>query len=383
MRGAFAVAFALLGCGSSSTLEDGGPPDGSFADATDATITDAAADAGASCPGPYQWTIQTLAPLGDAPSMAIDSAGNVHVAYLVGGAVMYGKLAPDGGWSTSVVQQDGGVHSTGIAADEHGGVHVVYDWMPADAFVYAYSDGGAFTSSSIASPAAIAGAAQYCSIVIDSNQRPQIALDQNDYLDGGATPFHVLRARPGLDGGWEVDVVDTTSYQVTDGVGIAAGDAGVRLAWSVTGSYPRFAAETSDGGWQVENLPLTQSTRDIALALDTSGAPHMVTESAGFNSPLAYLSRAPDGGWSEQTIFGTSSQSAKSLAFDRGGEAHVSLSGLAYAHLPLDGGWTTETVEATNGLFNAIGIDPQGRVHIVYQSGTSSGYAVKHAYRCP
>lgn len=88
-----------------------------------------------------RWVVTDLQPVGNTDcAAAIDGEDAVHVAWLTGGALMYGRLK-DGSWETHAIDPDGGRgggHQS-MAVDGSGNVHVVYCAREGGALKYARS----------------------------------------------------------------------------------------------------------------------------------------------------------------------------------------------------------------------------------------------------
>jgi len=260
----------------------------------------------------------------DSPSLAIDEAGALHIAFSQG-ALGY-ATNPSGSWSTSVV---GDPADTGKDPSLvfHGGVpHIAWWRNGADVATYGVRNG----DWAIETVDATGSTGKWSHLAID--------------VDGAA---HIVYRR--FD--------DQVARYATNNTGVWTHD---------TVSDPEHVVE------------------DVALALEVDGSIHIAYHDTE-EGDLWYVTGIP-GAWTQtlidaENIAGTT----PSIAIDPGGAVHIaydneSSDDLNYA-TNASGDWVLEKPDGsfeTNGQNPAIAIDPTGAVHIAYGFGTVNNSSLRH-----
>ena len=410
MRGILA-ALLVLGCGDDTVAS----PDAPTMDAPriDAPMIDAAIDAPIdalpdSAPDAHcasaAWTIEQLASVGQAPSLVFDPQGTMHVAFTTGylGSISYGQRPIGGAFTTTVLESGQGATSTAIAVDSNLGVHVAFQ-DATDAFRYAYKPaGGSFTTQLVQSPTNI-GADQIISIALDANDKPHLAFEY------ASTQVKNAHAYQDGAGNWIIDDIEGVGSAAAGGPRIAMNGTSPRVAYPVVNANLRYAASAAAGSWSIEQLPT--HAEDLSLALDPGGTPHLIY--AGFNGTadaLLHSVRSASGTWNTETAALATEAPAtcaagcfityvNSLTMDSAGGLHASYAQddrassssynvlVRYAYRAPGGGWTSEYIDGAGayaGVFNAIALDPDGGVHVLYSRATTNTGTMRlmHAYRC-
>ena len=352
------------------------------------------------------WMIDDLEPVADSPSMVMDPQGGIHVAFVHGrfnGPLYYGHRPLGGSWSSEMASPYSATESTGIAVDSTGGVHIVFQTSPPDAIQYAHKPAGSDWSSEIIKTPVTIGAYQIEAITLDAMDRPHIGIE---YFDTLVERGHAHRETSG----WVIDVAEGSGGTPWSGPRISVFGSTIKMAYPVSTGPARYAVENA-GSWSIIDLP--SSAEALSLALDPSGVPHLVFDRAqpGGAVDFAYATPAPAGGWSVESAgrpgapgtcpFRCNVAYMNSLSLDSAGGAHAvftevdSLNSantmfqylLRYVYRAPGGGWTNEYIDglgAYAGIYNAIALDPNGGVHVIYTYMTSNTGtpALKHAYRC-
>jgi hypothetical protein len=328
------------------------------------------------------------------------------VAFINGrsfGPLYYGHRAAGGTWSSGMVF-DSAVDATAIVVDHLGGVHIAFQTYATDAFEYAYlpAGGTTWTLQVVQQPINIA-AGQIVSIALDANDQPHVGIM---YVNG--TGIARAHAHRDSSNNWIKDIAETTAGGAASGTGprIAVDGTTIKMAYPRVNAQSRYAVETS-GTWSI--VDVSQNPDSVALALDATGAPHLVYDSA---STLVYATANPAGGWFTENAgqagaapgtcaFGCGVAYLNWLVLDGDGGAHASfadyewLNGghtssqylVRYAYRSPAGSWTDEYIDGVGGfagIYNEIALDPQGGVHVVYTYMTTNNGtpSIKHAYRC-
>lgn len=163
-----------------------------------------------------EWTVETIAECGSAPSVAAGADGTVHVAFVDGG-IRYAARPPDGDWGFWDVADDAAAAFPSLAVGDDGVARVA--WQSGEDATYAQGT----AATGFASEAVAAGSL------------PRLAVDASGGIhavwgDGAA----VVYARRAAKGAWATaEAGDGVSFE---GAAIAVDPDGMpRLAW-VAGS---------------------------------------------------------------------------------------------------------------------------------------------------
>jgi hypothetical protein len=260
------------------------------------------------------------------PSLAVDATGHRHVAFVVTGAdagIHYATNA-SGSWVDTLIPSTEGDHRPSIALAPNG--------SPAIAF--AAANGGVQYASlasgwSIETVSAEPGDAE-ASLAFDPSGAPHIAM------------------RLGIE------------PEIGQGLGLF------------------YASPDGAGGWTVEQLTSFESDHDAALAIDSTGRPHIGYNDGG--SGLMYLTNV-DGSWSSVFVASGSQHLSLAVGTDDRPQAAISSPGDGTYLVTPDGDplvdpWTTELIAEGYHDFPSLAIDSTGADHVAYVDGDTNGAAV-------
>ncbi len=312
-------------------------------------------------------------------SLALDSAGLPHIAYVD----LYRGLKyawHDGsGWRTEVVDSTGTVGFPSLALDGDGHAHISYcllhpDSSTCDDLRYASYDGFSWHIETVD-----ATGGHYTSLVLDAQGRPHIAYTDNV----------VMRPRYAY---W-----DGSTWQIQT-VGEPDGFASyTSLALDRTGrphiGYEKYAPPYGssnfvhtywDGAsWQSDTLPVSAYGTASNLVLDEHDWPRAAFVSGSSPSLLRYGYYDGSSWLFEQVSTGETYDFWNiSLALDGTGRPALTYSapsGLVYAHRE-ETAWITETVPLAGRSYSSLALDTQGRPHIGYTDSVSGD--LKYSYDC-
>ena len=285
-------------------------------------------------------TIETtsyMSEIGSGASLAIDTSGHAHVAYIRTYGDYYGPdysclkhACWDGsGWQIEGLVSDGRYGSeTALDLDSDGQPAIAYAGL---GLSYAAWDGSVW--------------------VIDT-------------IQGGTVPgYKVSLAFDSDDIPHLCFIVSTTSNS-----GIMHASRGT-LGWSI-----ETIEEIEPSGHPLGH--------DCSLALDYSDTPHV----SFYKDGTIYSGQREDTGWSIELVDAAGGWGDNSLAVDAWGRRRISYSSngqLRYALKCLNGSWSITTIDQSDetGCYSSIAVDHSCRPHIGYTRGPDLMYAWRDEYR--
>lgn len=347
---------------------------------------------------------------GQSSSIAVDSAGKVHICYYYDSypdtnpyieGIKYATNA-SGYWKIETIDsgtvdsgQNIGLY-TSIAVDADDKVHISYQGIDAT-IKYATNASGSWETETVSN----SGYGQFTSIALDSSGKAHIS-----YYDG---TNYDLNYATNISGSWVITTVGTVEsldwYNSHNSIAVDKAD-NVHISY-YGGGYAgdlKYATNVS-GSWETETVdsPGTVGVYEYnsvglynSIAVDTSGKVHI-----SYNYVESYASEAlkyatnTSGSWVTTTVkSGKDTGQSTSIAIDTSGKAHIRYydsdnDTIEYA-TNTSGYWITTIADfATSGVGypNSIAIDTSGKPHISYRatpaaSGTSIGilkYATTNA----
>ena len=338
---------------------------------------------------------EVIAAYGMQPALAVDSDGDLHIAYFDSKSrdLVYGNNK-SGSWGVKAIDSKDAVGWTpSLAVDENGRAHVAYcSLKPLLPFVcddlrYATNESDVWVRRRI-------DESQF------AGQTNDIALGPDGSVHIGygvfSDPFAATQRRKyatNAKGRWSVETVDARD---TGAFGsIAVGQNGVvhmAYNWKEPGGYfdllTLVYARKGAGGWQKEKV---QSSSGMCpdIQLDSSGSPRIASAFFSYygflGESLRYFERA-QGEWS-MTIVDNQSLGIDqvSLVLDRDDRPriayHEDYQSSLHVAQPGAKNWNVRTLEASGAAHNAnFALDPDGNAHAAYVfSSTEGQYLVKHA----
>ena len=273
---------------------------------------------------------------------------------------------------------------TSIALDAAGQPHIAYYGRNGKKLLYSVRPTGGPWSQEVAESPGDVG--KYASLAIDSAGNPQIA----HYEEGGRD---LLFARREVAGTWTQEIVSEK-----DDVGEYAS-----LAFDANGTaqiafYDKsnkdlmFATELAGGAWSTQTVYSDGGVGKFAsLAFDPNGTAHIAFYDET-NKDLMIATRLAAGVWfPPQRVYGEGDVDVgkfASLAFDANGTAKIAFydetnKDLMLATKPALGAWSVQTVDSLGdvGEFASLAIDASGTTHMSYFDAT--GLDLKHAVQKP
>jgi hypothetical protein len=311
------------------------------------------------------WTFSSLASVTPtATATAIDSAGNVHVAYIAGPNLYYARRTGQA-WSTpSAVEQPVAPGGVAIAVDSSGRPHISFYGRSAARYVakHAYNNGSGWTVTSVSETFSTSSLTSGISHVVFDTYSAHVVYNNNATSSVGRADFN--------GSSWTQTTLASGGVAAPSSVAVAR-DGNGRL--HTLYQSPAGLQYIPPGG-----TPTLVDTGGAycALAVDTTGTLHAVYQGSTGNN-LWYRSKPSAGGWSGATRISSASGGYASIATDEANRVHISYydSGsldLMYA-TNAGGNFTGTAVDSAGdvGRASSIAVSP-GRIVISYTNTTGS-----------
>jgi len=303
-------------------------------------------------------TVDISGNVGDS-SVAVDPSDKIHISFGTKEGLKYTTNA-SGDWVLEDIDPNGGYSS--IAADSSGHAHVSYCEEPLYRLKYATNASGSWVSTTIDSEWQVGRLFNY--IALDSAGYIHI------YYSAAVSAGSYLRYATNESGSWVWSNVDTLDYG-TIPTTIAVDSSGhAHVCYFDDTGTPKYATNSS-GSWVRETLPF--SADHLAdIALDPLGYPHLAYTLGG---AIMHATNA-GGSWTTEPI-GADGENVH-IAVDRSGKIHMGFLErplldvyLKYA-VKVYGAWEIETVdpEAGSGPYSCLismAVDSLGRAHMSYR----------------
>lgn len=350
------------------------------------------------------WTTKSIdaGEVGAYNSMALDTAGKVHISYFdtENGDLKYATNA-FGKWVKTTVD-DGGLTSAGyytsIVIDGSGRLHIGY-------IIYSNSDGSVLKYATNASGEWVNETVETVantllmdtSIAIDSKGRAHIGYD--DYTN------QKLKYATNASGQWAVSspvpdseehpkgIVPSISVDSLDNIHIAY------ISPDNATNQLRYMTNAS-GAWELSDALADGTDLYLSMALDQSGGAHIIFfDDQAPDMELKYITNA-SGTWVTGTIDTCTGGAGLSIKMDPSGHAHISYVKMAttegngtqpdnlrklYYGSNSSGQWKSVPVTTKPGStdFSSIAIDQAGKVHIsFYDSGLKYAFSSNPGQVC-
>lgn len=325
-------------------------------------------------PVPHQdWYGGPLGIFASTLSVARGPNGSVYVAYSASdlGGALYEMTDEGGPWASHLLDPQVTCCSS-IALDSRGRVHVAYVagivGISPVSIKHAFWDGEAAKTEQVA-----ASAYTYDpSLVIDAQDRVHLSFIAHQDSDSNESLMYATEEA----GVWNLSRVANYTWQtLLSDAGSVDLHGDVRIAVGFTPEVGGVGILTRVGNtWQFEQVDTSADwVTWVALAADVSGHLHLAyphLESLGSVTELRYATNA-GGAWSRVDVAPTGGGRVV-LSLDASGHAHVVMADgtarLAYA-TDVSGSWTQSIVSVSRGydspLSHGIAVGPEGRVCIV------------------
>ena len=348
-------------------------------------------------------------------SIAVDAAGNVHVAWLdqrtVPYRIWYRRFdAGTRAWlaETTLTNQPANCFRPGIACDSAGNVSVVWhfeSWQGPGIWYKRYDAAlQRWKADTLIDSTTTSQLQQYPSVVCVPGSG-DVDVAWYGTPDTGGVPqvfFKVRHQSSGWDSAMQVSTAPVNHDQVSVATGANGDIAVVWCGMDFGGSHNQVCCRRRvAGAWQdvelVSDLPggLTQNLPCIAI--DRSGVVHVVwygMSGSSFNQQVFHRSRGASG-WSAINSVGgirAYQQQFPSIACDAAGRCHAvwcSQAGgtnmqLAYAQRDTNGAWSSPMIltglDSGNVSYPSIACDAGSGIHIVWYDNSSGNQDVYYLH---
>lgn len=330
----------------------------------------------------YSWEISTVDDTGAKPSLAVDSAGTPHIAYLLESMPGFVKhaVSESAGWNISEVATGYFYGPLDIAVDDLGRPHVAWHNHDFEDGAYATLVDGEWLPNDIIHPG---HDGWDINVALDSKNQPRIvSIDPKQFGSTSGVEYAEFDGES-----WQVEDVGSGPQPYEFGTSIAV-DSQDRshVAWFDEPDQDLKYAVKNGSGWDISTV---DSEGDVGrfpfLTLDSQDNPiisyfEKVTDTSGYFK----LARWDGSDWDSQRIdklnnvflgfFGA--RKTSSVALDKDDHPIVAYSDEDVIKLAWwDGAqWNLETVltadESTLGQQVSLGIDQAGTLHLTYADMT-------------
>lgn len=333
-------------------------------------------EAAASSDSPL-WAVETVEKGGDTglySSLALDAAGNPHIAYFDQMNTKVKHAWREGGaWRFEEIDKKGG--ALAMALDGQGKPMITYTRMAPGEMSFARFDGAA--NKYQLEKVDETGFPTY-SAIRDGAGRLHVA-----YRDYTGTCANILKHAI-YDGKWKIEKVDPDSCS-GQAVSIALSASGEpRISYNR--DYPDadlYFAHHDGGSWHLEKVDTQGNVgRYSALGLDGQGLAHIAYYADG---QLKYASQDGKGGWKFEIIDPQKDVGFyTSMKMGADGVPHIGYWDVTHGDLKYatfrDGAWKVETVDSKGkvGLYTSLVLDAAGRPQISYYDSTTRSLKLAH-----
>jgi len=290
------------------------------------------------------------------PSLAVDSGGNVHVAWddytdYAGSGTdqdIFYKNRTSSWSSTDVVSTEstGASFRPSLAVDSGGNVHVAWedstDYAGAgtDSDIFYKNRTSSWSSTDVVSTEST-GISKNPSLAVDSGGNVHVAWDDSTDYAGSGTDVDIFYKRYEVGVGWsttEVVSTESTGYSYRPSLAVDSGD-NVHVAWRDSTDYAGAGTDydifykNRTSSWSSTDVVSTESTGTswyLSLAVDSGGNVHVAwgdsTDYAGSGTDQDIFYKNRMSSWSSTDVVSTEStggSGSPSLAVNSSGNVHV------------------------------------------------------------
>jgi hypothetical protein len=325
----------------------------------------------------YEWMIERVDatklfyPLSNR-SLRVDQQGHPHIVY--GGDFLYYAWQDGAQWHTETVDDSQGTgRYPSLALDSAGNPHIAYYDGGERKLKYAVRTGSNWVLHVIDSGYDGIG---YFAIAIDRGERPHIV-----YYD---PPQHALKHATWVDSTWEIETIDTAEGD--GGVSVAFDLVGNMHVGYCKGSGELVYGVQSGSGWNFSTVgALGGNCKRNSFALDKEGNPNFAFQKS---DQLKYA-RWVGSGWDFETVDGVGNADPNvypSLAVDQGQAAHIAYQDQKYKYLKYarwnGESWDVQVLdnEKNTGRYVSIDVDSFGCPHIGYLKNLYGPSSLRYAW---
>lgn len=324
--------------------------------------------------GSGSWDIKPIdreIELGGTSSLAVNSVGDVNIAYHASGDIFIADNSA-GTWESECLFFEGWIKSDRVLAfDSADAAHLVYSYR--GDLIYSENSSGTFVKEVVnPSPCEIAA------LALDSSDKIHMVHFFSDVYTYTCLPpeipgictghYYYLYYSTNAGGTW---VRDCLEYQSIESVSIAVDSFGKsHLVYSVETDNQVVYQSNASGVWAVKQaIPLSKYHGYVRIAVDSADKVHIVYLDSNYNGSVLHHYTNAAGYWDDEVVDDMSGLSKHlSLAVDPANHLHICYNSgdtLKYA-TDVSGSWHIENVaDSQDYPCPSIAVDAAG-VHISY-----------------
>ena len=272
------------------------------------------------------WTTQDIdnaSRTGYRPSIAIDSQGALHIAYLDrdNTNLRYATNA-SGSWvlstlDNSSVNPNNVAAKTGIAVDNRGHVHIIHPVQGSGVWVLNYTTNvsGSFVSTTITDTTKDDG--KYASLAIAGNGSLHISV----YRDNGGSDLRYYTDESGV---WTNETVRTgNNFGKDSAIALNSKDEVVIVYRRDDGSDDIYISVGNRGSWTSSQVASNRNAMYLAVAIDSNDDVHISSHNSGGSSKdLEYFTNS-SGSWVRKTLDSGVGGMFGSIVVDSNDDVHI------------------------------------------------------------
>ncbi len=342
-------------------------------------------------------TVDSAGDVGRISSLALDAAGNPHIAYSddTNLTLKYAEWTGTS-WAIQTVapvssQADGWqAQSISLALDSAGKPRIAftYSWTFRVSWAgnkiatlkYAEWTGTAWSVQTVdgvaVPPRQYNDSGEFCSLALDSSDTPHIS------YRGDTGTAHVLRHAKRIGTNWSIETADPNSSGEYTSIALdSAGNPHISnyrsASWAL--SYSSWNGTL----WRTEFVGAAD-VGSTSLALDANGGPHIafVDSYTPPNSNKEFAAKyatSGSAGWSVRAASDWGRGQSPSLALDPAGNPHIVHRAWTLNYYQNPGsGWTSQQLDPNGGGAASLKIDATGSPHVSYYDKTSNVLMYAH-----
>ncbi|MFC1618164.1 FG-GAP repeat domain-containing protein [Patescibacteria group bacterium] len=335
------------------------------------------------------WDITTVDDNGNTGmynSLAVDSLGNIHIAYGDStGSQLYYATKANGSWTTETIPGTSGIGAsmTSLVLDENDQPMIgFFSYSPFggnDDLMYISKNGDSWSTVETVDSAGSVGF--WPSLAVDSNNNPHIAYRDGTNMSG--------KYASKANGTWTTETFDSTGTSAGEFLSLTIdSDNRPNIVYRHISGGPNALKYTvkSAGSWVYETVASGVDPERTSIKIGTNDSIQVAYFDAETGQDDLKFAYKPNGGaWSNSTVDSSSAEVGRSatLGLDSSNNPRIAYyddtnGSLKYASYDSNA-WSTETItNATHGAIHAVvpdigfGLDSSNNAHISFRDDAST-----------